>query len=75
VNPKDDGNKGLERTLTDLMKATTGLIGKSVYLLLKMKNEARFLGDWFGTLDKEIVLQVSQSHLKTMNTIMKIDYL
>ena len=58
MNPRDDGNKGLERTLTELLRATTGLIGKSVFLLLKMKNEARFLGDWFGTLDQEIVLQV-----------------
>jgi hypothetical protein len=41
------------------MKATTGLVGKSVYLVLKMKNEARFLGDWFGDQDQEIVLQVS----------------
>ncbi len=58
VNPLDDGNKGLEKTLTDLMKATTGLVGKSVYLLLKMKNGARVLGDWFGEQDQEIVLQV-----------------
>ena len=59
VDPGEDGDKGLERTLTDLMKATTGLVGKSVYLILKMKNGARFLGDWFGEEEQEIVLQVT----------------
>jgi hypothetical protein len=58
VNPLDDGNKGLEKTLTDLMKAMTGLVGKSIYLILKMKNGGSFLGDWFGEQDQEIVVQV-----------------
>ena len=57
MDPRD-GSRELEQTLTELMKAMTGLVGKSVYLILKMKNEARFLGDWYGDQEKEIVLQV-----------------
>jgi len=60
VRPSD-GEQALEKTLTNLMEATTGLVGKSVYLQLQLDNGATFLGDWFGVGDKEIVLPVSVS--------------
>jgi hypothetical protein len=71
VDPRD-GNKVLERTLTEVMKATTGLIGKSVYLILRMKNESRFVGDFFGDEEKEIVLRVKHLVLGNQNYLYKI---
>ena len=55
--PEDQGDSALEKKLTELLEETSGLVGKSVFLELKMENEAQFLGDWFGEGDKEVVLQ------------------
>ena len=51
----------LEKRLTELLEATTGLVGKSVFLELAMEGGEgqAFLGDWFGPGDREIVLPVS----------------
>ena len=56
----EDGDQALERRLTELLEATTGLVGKSVYVDLKMEDgggAATFLADWFGPGDSEVVLQ------------------
>ena len=41
------------------MEATTGLVGKSVYLELEFEegNDYGFLGDWFGEKEREANLQ------------------
>lgn len=53
------GDVALEKRLTELLEATTGLVGKSVFLELKFTQpkEAKFLGDWFGPGNDDIVIQ------------------
>ena len=57
----EDGDVALQQRLTDLLEATTGLVGKSVYLDLKIlapeTSNAAFLGDWFGPGEKDIAIQ------------------
>ena len=55
--PVDQGDSALKKKLVELLEETTGLVGKSIFLELKMENEARFLGDWFGQGEKAVVLQ------------------
>ena len=67
-----DGDHALEKRLTDLLESTTGLVGKSVFLDLKIENEGgQFLGEWFGDGKSDIVLQAfmqMQGDLATVNT-------
>lgn len=53
-----DGDLALQQRLTDLLESTTGLVGKSTFLDLKLENEgALFLGEWFGEGKVDIALQ------------------
>jgi uncharacterized protein YegL len=54
----NDGDQALQKRLTDLLESTTGLVGKSVFLDLKLENPgALFLGEWFGEGKNDIALQ------------------
>ncbi len=48
--------------MTALFEAATGLIGSSVFLEASAEDGCRFLGDWFGQAERNIVVPVRIQH-------------